>query len=37
MDRIVGSIGCGKKRCEVCVNACETDVFSSTANGKHLK
>ena len=25
IDRIVGSKGCGKKRCEVCVNVCETD------------
>ena len=32
-DRIVGSEGCGKKRCEVCVNVCETDTFTSTVTG----
>ena len=34
IDRIVGSKGCGKKRCEVCVNVCETDTFSSTVIGE---
>ena len=31
IDRIVGSKGYGKKQCEVCVNVCETNTFSSTA------
>ena len=31
IDRIVGSKGCGKKRCKVYVNICETDTFSSAA------
>ena len=30
IDRIVGSKGYGKKQCEVCVNVCETNTFSST-------
>ena len=37
IDRIVGSKGCGKKRCEVCVNICETDTFSSTVTGETFK
>ena len=37
IDRIVGSKGCGKKRCEVCVNVCETDTFSSTVTGETFK
>ena len=28
------SEGCGKKRCEVCVNICNTDTFSGTVTGK---
>ena len=35
--RIVGSKGFGKKRCEVCVNVCETDTFSSTVTGEAFK
>ena len=30
IDRTMGSKGCGKKLCEVCVKICETDTFSST-------
>ena len=37
IDRIVGSKGCGKKRCEVCVNICETDTFASTVTGETFK
>ena len=37
IDRIVGSKGCGKKRCEVCVNVCETDTFSTTVTGETFK
>ena len=37
IDRIVGSEGCGKKRCEVCVNVCETDTFSCTVTGETFK
>ena len=37
IDRIVGSKGCGKKRCEVCVNVCETDTFTSTVTGETFK
>ena len=37
IDRIVGSKGCGKKRCEVCVNLCETDTFSSTVSWETFK
>ena len=36
-DRIVGSKGCGKKQCEVCVNVCETDTFTSTVTGETFK
>ena len=36
-DRIVGSKGCGKKRCEVCVSVCETDTFTSTVTGETFK
>ena len=35
--RIVGSKGCGKKQCEVGVNVCETDTFSSTVTGETFK
>ena len=34
---IVGSKGCGKKRCEICVNVCEADTFSSTVTGETFK
>ena len=37
LDRIVGSKGCGKKRCDLCVNVCETDTFSSTVTGETSK
>ena len=37
IDRIVRSKGCGKKRCEVCVNICETDTFSSKVTGEVFK
>ena len=37
IDRIVGSKGCGKKRCEVCVNVFGTDTFSSTVTGETFK
>ena len=37
IDRIVGSEGCGKKRCEVRVNVCETDTFTSTVTGETFK
>ena len=37
INRIVGSKGCGQKRCEVCVNVCETDTFSSTVTGETYK
>ena len=33
----MGSKGCGKKRCEVCVNICETDTFSSIVTGETFK
>ena len=33
----MGSKGCGKKRCVVCVNVCETDTFSSTVTGETFK
>ena len=36
-DRIVGSKGCGKKRCEVCVNVCEADTFTSRVTGETFK
>ena len=37
IDKIVGSKGCGKERCEVCVNVCQTDTFSSTVTGEIFK
>ena len=37
IDRIVGSKGCDKKQCKVCVNVCETDTFSSTVTGETFK
>ena len=33
----MGSKGCDKKRCEVCVNVCETDTFSSTVTRETFK
>ena len=36
-DRIVGCKGCGKKQCEVCVNVCEADTFTSTVTGETFK
>ena len=33
----MGSKGCRKKRCEVCVNVCETDTFSGTVTGERFK
>ena len=36
-DKIVGSKGCGKKRCEVYVNVCETDIFTITVIGETFK
>ena len=33
----MGSIGCGKKRCQVCVNVCETDTSSSIVTGEKFK
>ena len=37
IDRIVRSKGCGKKQCEVCVNVCETNTFSSRVTGETFK
>ena len=37
IDRIVGSKGCGKKRCELYVNVCETNTFSRTVTGETFK
>ena len=37
IDRIVGFKGCGKKRCEVCVNVCEADTFCTTVTGETFK
>ena len=34
LDRVVGSTKCGKKRCEVCMNASETNTFTSNVTGK---
>ena len=34
IDRIVGFKACRKKRCEVSVNVCERDTFSSTVTGE---
>ena len=31
------STGCGKNRCEICVNVCETDTFSCKVAGKTFK
>ena len=37
IDRILESKVCGKKRCEVCVDACETDTFCSTVTAETFK
>ena len=37
IDRILESKVCGKKRCEVCVDVCETDTFYSTVTGETFK
>ena len=37
IDRIVGSKGCGKKQCEVCVNVCEQILFLAQSLEKYLK
>ena len=37
IERIVGSKGCGRNCCEVCVNVCETDTFTSTVTGETFK
>ena len=36
IERIVGSKCCGKKCCEVCVNVCETDTFTSRFNKSYF-
>ena len=33
----VGSWGCGKKRCQICLNVTETDSFTSTSTNKTYK
>ena len=37
IDIIVGSKGCGKKRCEEYLNVCETDTFSSAVTVETFK
>ena len=37
LERKVGSSGCGKKRCQVCLNVNETDSFTSTSTNKTYK
>ena len=37
INRIVGSKGCSKKQCEVCVSVYETNTFSSTVTGETFK
>ena len=34
LDRVVGSMKCGNKRCEVCVNVSETNTFISNVTGE---
>ena len=34
LERKVGSCGCGKKRCQVCLNATDTDSFTNTSTIK---
>ena len=37
LDRVVGSMKCGKKRCEVCMNVSETNTFTSNVTGETSK
>ena len=37
LERKVGSVKCGKSRCEVCLNIQETDTFTSTTTGESFK
>ena len=37
LDRVVGSMKCGKKRCEVCMNVSETNTFTSNVTGETYK
>ena len=34
LDRVVGSLKYGKKRCEVCMNISETNTFTSNVTGE---
>ena len=37
LDRVVESTKCGKKKCEVCVNVSETNIFTSNITGETYK
>ena len=37
LERSVGSFKCGKRRCHVCENVCETDTFKSSVTNKEYK
>ena len=37
LERKVGSVKCGKSRCEVCLSIQETDAFTSTTTGESFK
>ena len=37
LERKVGSCGCGKRRCQVCLKVTETDSFTSTSTNKTYK
>ena len=37
LDRVVGSMKCGKKSCEVCMNVSETNTFTSNVTGETYK
>ena len=37
LDRVVESMKCGKKRCEVCMNISETNIFTSSVTGEAYK
>ena len=37
LDRVVGSMKCGKKRCEVCMNVSKTNTFTSYVTGETYK
>ena len=37
LERSVGSFKCGKRRCQVCENVCETDTFKSSVTNKEYK